>query len=59
MSLAESLLEYIKKAQVIPLSGCGVVKEGKERYKIYLPQRLNTLWEALRGRKVEVWIILK
>jgi len=56
---AEALLRKIKGAQVIPLDDCSVVREGKKRFKVYLPSRLNTLWEALQGRKIDVWIVIR
>jgi len=36
-----------------------IVKEGKGRYKIYLPSNMRKLWELLHGRKVDVYIVIE
>ncbi len=35
-----------------------ITREGKNRYKIYLPKAMNLLWQELQGRKVRVYLIV-
>jgi len=35
-----------------------ITREG-DRFKVYLPMKLNPLWEELQGVKVEVWLRIK
>ena len=36
-----------------------IVKEGTQgAYKVYLPRALDTLWKELRGKKVDVYIVI-
>lgn len=35
-----------------------IVKEGKDRFKLYLPRNFAKLWKLLHGRKVDVLIIV-
>ncbi len=44
---------------VIPLGEKIISSNGKGRYKISLPQSLNSIWSALHGKKVEVLLSIK
>jgi len=49
----------VAEGKLIPLGTRRIVRMGKvERYLIYLPERLNSLWKYLNseGAKVEVYI---
>jgi len=35
-----------------------IIREGKDRYKIYLPKHYNHILEILRSEKVEVDVII-
>ncbi len=44
---------------VIPLGEKIISREGQGRFKIYLPQSLNSVWSAFHGKKVEVLLSIK
>ena len=52
--------ELLKMMNVVPGGRRHIVRMG-DRYIVYLPVNLNSIWEYIheQGRKVEVYIILK
>jgi len=45
------------KSNVVYAGGRVIIKEGK-RFKIYLPTQFNDVWQALRGKKVKVYLVI-
>lgn len=55
------IIMKVEEPIIIPrklyVPGRTIVKEGN-RYKIYLPKSMNKLWNTIRSRKVDVYIVI-
>ena len=53
-----SISEIVNRG-LLYLGKRAIIKEGKNRYKIYLPMDFNDLWEELNKNKAKAMIFVK
>ncbi len=55
----QSPISVLNSLSVVPVGERSISISGKDRYRIYLPMSLNSIWSVLHGSKVEVFIYIK
>jgi hypothetical protein len=57
--MAEIHYSDLMRRGIIPAGARRIVRLGKDRYLVYLPRRLNYVWEELRARNTRVRVYIE